>query len=156
MLTAGTPAPDFDAPDCRGQPVRLSALRGKQVVLFFFPRAFSPACTLEVRHFRDNHARIQGLDAELIGVSVDRPERQCQFAEAEQLTFTLVPDPERRISEAYGVVWPVLKVDRRATFLIDAQGIIEDVINHEVRVYRHLDDVLEQLLRRKRTVSPSP
>ncbi|MFZ5439889.1 MAG: peroxiredoxin [Myxococcota bacterium] len=146
MLKRGDVAPDFDAVDCRGERVTLAGFRGKKkVVLFFFPRAFTPACTLEVRNFRDNHARISAAGAELIGVSVDRSEKNCKFAEAEGLQFRLIGDESRVISEKYGVVWPVLRIDRRATFVIDEQGVIDEVIHHEVQVYRHLEDVLERL-----------
>ncbi len=146
MLQRGDIAPDFDAVDCRGERVSIGEYKGKRkVVLFFFPRAFTPACTLEVRNFRDNHERISTAGAELIGVSVDRAERNCKFAEAEGLQFRLVGDESRMISELYGVVWPVLRIDRRATFVIDEQGVIVDVIHHEVQVYRHLEDVLERI-----------
>lgn len=145
MLQKGDLAPTFEALDCRGQLLRLESLRGKKVVLFFFPRAFTPACTLEVRNFRDNYTSISQLNAELVGVSVDRSERNCRFAEAEGLQFRLIGDESRVISEKYGVVWPVLKIDRRATFVINEAGVIEDVIHHEIQVYRHLEDVLERL-----------
>jgi peroxiredoxin Q/BCP len=85
------------------------------------------------------------LNAELIGISVDRSERNCKFADAEGLQFTLIGDESRVISERFGVVWPVLKIDRRATFVIDETGRIEDTIHHEIQVYRHLEDVLERL-----------
>ena len=145
MLQPGDQAPDFQAYDCKGRPVSLSAFRGRRVVLFFFPRAFTPNCTIEIRHFRDNQARIESKNAVLIGVSVDKPETQCRFAEAESIDFHLIGDQDRAISEKYGVVWPVLRIDRRATFIIDAEGRIEKVINHELQVWKHLDDVLAQL-----------
>ena len=145
MLQRGDMAPDFDAVDCRGHRITLSEFKGKKVVLFFFPRAFTPACTLEVRNFRDNHEKIATAGAELIGISVDRAERNCKFAEADQLQFKLIGDESRVISETYGVVWPVLRIDRRATFVIDEQGLIIEVIHHEVQVYRHLEDVLERI-----------
>lgn len=146
MLRPGDLAPDFDTVDCRGERVHLAGYRGlRRVVLFFFPKAFTPACTLEVRNFRDNYQRITQLDAELIGVSVDKAERQCRFALEEQLQFRLIADESRVLSEQYGVVWPVLRVDRRATFVIGLDGRVEDVIHHEVQVYRHLEDVLDRL-----------
>ncbi|MDX2013178.1 MAG: peroxiredoxin [Myxococcaceae bacterium] len=146
MLNVGDLAPDFDTVDCRGERLVLSAFRGqRKVVLFFFPKAFSPACTLEVRNFRDNYEQIRSLNAELIGVSVDKSERQCRFAIDEGLQFRLIGDESRAISERYGVVWPVLRVDRRATFVIGLDGRIEDVFQHEVQVYRHLEDVLARL-----------
>jgi peroxiredoxin Q/BCP len=150
MLQLGDLAPDFDTVDCRGERLVLSSFRGqRKVVLFFFPKAFSPACTVEVRHFRDNYDRIRGLNAELIGVSVDKADRQCRFALDEGLQFRLVGDESRVISEQYGVIWPVLRVDRRATFVIGFDGRIEDVFHHEVQVYRHLEDVLERLSRER-------
>ncbi len=145
MLKVGDQAPDFDTVDCRGERVRLSDFKGKKVVLFFFPRAFTVACTLEVQNFRDNYERITSFNAELIGVSVDKAERNCKFAETEKLQFRLIGDEQRVLSELYGVVWPVLKIDRRATFVIDEQGVIVEVIHHEVQVYRHLEDVLAKL-----------
>lgn len=145
MLAVGDVAPDFTATDCQGAPVRLSSLRGRRVVLFFFPKAFTVGCTIENRAFRDNHLLIRELGAELVGISTDTQRTQCEFAEREDIRFSLLGDPEREISRAYDVLWPVLNVDRRVTFLIDPQGRIEQIIRHEVRVYRHLDDVLRYL-----------
>jgi peroxiredoxin Q/BCP len=152
MLNKGDLAPDFAATDCQGRAFRLSDFRGKRkVVLFFFPRAFTPACTIEIRAFRDNQALIESKGAVLVGISVDNHVRQCEFAKAEHIDFHLIGDESRSISEPYGVVWPVLRIDRRATFLIGEDGRIEEVMHHEVQVYRHLDDVLARL-----GVAPSP
>ncbi|WP_309896195.1 peroxiredoxin [Archangium sp.] len=145
MLDVGDSAPDFTGTDCRGRPFSLSAMRGQRLVLFFFPKAFTIACTEETRHFRDNHERIRALGAELVGVSVDTVKTQCAFAEKEAIHFPLLGDEERTISKAYDVLWPLLNVDRRVTYIIDPQGRIETVIRHEVRVYKHLDDVLRYL-----------
>ena len=145
MLDVGDLAPDFTGTDCQGHPFSLSALRGRRVVLFFFPRAFTIGCVVENRAFRDNHERIRELGAELVGVSVDTVKTQCDFAAQENIRFTLLGDEERTISRQYGVLWPVLNIDRRVTYIIDPRGIIESVIRHEVRVYRHLDDVLRYL-----------
>ncbi len=153
MLKAGDLAPDFTAIDCQGNPVSLSAFRGRRVVLFFFPKAFTLGCTIENRAFRDNHALIRSLGAELIGVSVDTVQRQCEFAEQENLRFALIGDESKEIGRAWDVLWPVLEIDRRATFLINPEGVIEHVIHHEVRVYRHLDDVLAWLRERPLTGS---
>jgi len=153
MLSAGDPAPDFESVDCAGRPVRLRDFAGQRVVLFFFPKAFSVGCTEEIRHFRDNQARIRELGAELVGVSVDNFERQCAFAKQEQVDFPLLGDSDRRLSGLYGVLWPLVRVDRRVTFIISPDGVVEDVIKHETRVYRHLDDVLAALQRR---AAPAP
>jgi len=145
MIQVGDPAPGFTATDCQGQALSLASLRGRRVVLFFFPRAFTIGCTIETRAFRDNHALIQKLGAELVGVSVDSVRTQCAFAEQENIHFALLGDEERRISTAYDVLWPVLNVDRRVTFIIGPTGKVESIIRHEIRVYRHLDDVLRYL-----------
>jgi peroxiredoxin Q/BCP len=147
MLKVGAPAPDFEGVDCGGQPVRLRDFRGRRVVLFFFPKAFTVGCTQEVRHFRDHQARIQELGAELIGVSVDNVAKQCAFAKQERIEFPLLGDSDRTLSELFGVLWPLLRLDRRVTFVIGPQGVVENVIQHEVRVSQHLEDVLETLQR---------
>ncbi|MCP3144690.1 peroxiredoxin [Pyxidicoccus xibeiensis] len=145
MPAVGDSAPDFNATDCQGAPLRLSSLRGRRVVLFFFPKAFTIGCTIENRAFRDNHQLLKELGAELVGVSVDTQRTQCEFAQKEAIHFALLGDEDRAISRAYDALWPVLNVDRRITFIIDPHGRIEHVIRHEMRVYRHLDDVLRYL-----------
>ena len=145
MIQVGDPAPDFSATDCQGRPVSLASLRGRRVVLFFFPKAFTPGCTIETRAFRDNHGQIQALGAELVGVSVDTVRTQCAFAAKEDIHFALIGDEDRRISTRYDVLWPLLNVDRRVTFIISPTGTVEAIIRHELRVYRHLDDVLRYL-----------
>src|SRR5256885_892147 len=134
MVKAGDIAPEFEATDCLGRSVKLSELKGKRVVLFFFPKAFTPACTIEVRNFRDHQAQIESMNATLIGVSLDKPERQCEFAKAESIDFALIGDASRKISDAYGVVWPVMRRDRRATFVIEADGKIEDIFHHKIQI----------------------
>ena len=153
MLDVGQAAPDFTGLDCQQRPVSLAALKGRRVVLFFFPKAFTLGCTEETRHFRDNHARIQALGAELVGVSVDSVATQCAFAQRENVHFALLGDEGRTLSRAYDVLWPVLNVDRRVTYIIDPQGIIESVIRHEVRIYKHLDDVLHYLREHPRSAA---
>ncbi len=146
MLKTGDAAPDFSTIDCRGEAISLSQFRcKKKVVLFFFPRAFTPYCTEEVRYFQEHYARITAAGAELIGVSVDKHERNCEFAKSENLEFRLLGDESHAISEKYGVLWPQLRIDRRATFFIGLDGIIEGVLHHETEVSRHLDDVLSRL-----------
>jgi peroxiredoxin Q/BCP len=100
---------------------------------------------VEIRNFRDNQAKIEAKNATLVGVSLDKQARQCEFAKSEQIDFALIGDESREISDAYGLVWPLLRRDRRATFVIDEGGKILEVIHHETRVYKHLDDVLTTL-----------
>lgn len=145
MLKVGDKAPAFSGQDCQGREVSLSALRGRRVVLFFFPRVFTLGCTIENRYFRDHYEEVSELGAELVGVSVDPQAKSCEFAEQEDIHFALLSDASREISRDYDVLWPVFNVDRRITFVISPDGVIERIIHHELRVYRHLDDVLEHL-----------
>ena len=145
MLSVGAIAPDFTGIDCRGRPVRLVDYRGKRVVLFFYPKTFTVLCTAEARAFRDHHEEIRELGAELIGISCDPIETQCRFASEEGIDFPLLADESRQISERYDVLWPQSRRDRRVTFVVGPDGVIEETIHHEVRVWRHLDDVLAHL-----------
>ncbi len=154
MLGVGDAAPDFEARDCQGRTVRLSDYRGRRVVLFFFPKAFTAGCTEEIRHFRDNQARIRALGAELVGVSVDKPQVNCDFARAENIEYPLLGDSDRAISEKFGVLWPLVRINRRVTFVLSPDGRVEEVIQHERQVWRHLDDVIAAL--EKRVGAPAP
>jgi len=81
----------------------------------------------------------------LIGVSVDSLETQCAFAKQEQVEFPMLGDSDRKLSGLFGVLWPLVRLDRRVTFVIGPEGVVEQVIQHEVRVSQHLDDVLAAL-----------
>lgn len=147
MLKVGDIAPDFECQTTDGRALRLSDLRGRRVVLYFFPKAFTPGCTFETRRFRDNYPDVAALGAEVIGISVDEHSTQCDFAKAEELSFPLVADAERDISRAYDALWPVIAIDKRVTYVIDPEGRIEAVFRHEFQVSRHLDDVVQHLKR---------
>lgn len=150
MLDVGSAAPDFEGEAHDGRHIRLSELRGRPVVLYFFPRAFTPICTVETSRFRDNYAELSALGAEVIGVSPDPSERQCEFGRQLEVRFPLVADPDRRICQAYGVLWPLVPRARRITFIIGETGRIEHVSSHEFQVSKHLDEVLRHLARRQR------
>ncbi|HET9157096.1 MAG TPA: peroxiredoxin [Myxococcaceae bacterium] len=145
MLGVGDRAPDFEARDCQGRTVRLEDFRGRRLVLFFFTKAFTAGCTEEIRHFRDNQTRIRALGGELVGVSVDRPDVQCDFARSEKIEYPLLGDSDRKISDQFGVLWPLVRINRRVTFVVSPDGLIEEVIQHERQVWRHLDDVIVAL-----------
>ena len=153
MLAVGAAAPQFEAQSSDGRTVRLSDFRGKAVVLYFFPKAFTPLCTMETRRFRDNHGDIAALGAEVIGVSSDEFDVQCEFGQRQQVNFPLLADPDRRIASAYGVLWPMFGRARRITFVIAEDGNIELVCWHEFQVSKHLDEVLLHLQRRGRAAA---
>lgn len=149
MLKAGDIAPDFDVPASDGRRIRLADLRGRPVVLYFFPKAFTPSCTTEVIGFRDNYPELTRLGAEVLGVSTDGLDTQCRFATRHEVGFPLIGDEDRRICRAYGVLWALLPLAKRVTFVIDEEGVIERVLHHEFQVSKHLDGVVQQLEQRR-------
>jgi peroxiredoxin len=148
MLNLGDVAPDFSAEASDGRRLSLSELRGSVVVLYFFPRAFTPICTRETARFRDHHADFSALGARIVGVSPDPLETQCEFGSRQGVQFPLLADPERRIAASYGVLWPLLPRVRRVTFVISEAGRVELVASNELQVSKHVDAVLEHLRRR--------
>lgn len=147
MLQAGDTAPDFEAPCADGRHLRLRDFRGRRhVVLYFFPRDFTPGCTKEACSFRDHRSEVAQLDGEIVGVSLDSVDRHAAFAEKYRLPFPLVSDEGGRIATKYGVArlrgWLPTK---RVTFVIDKQGTIRKVIHSEFGIDRHIDEALATL-----------
>jgi peroxiredoxin Q/BCP len=150
MLQEGQPAPEFTLKDGAGNTVRLSDLRGKKVILYFYPKDDTPGCTKEACDFRDGHARITDRGAVVLGVSPDDEASHTRFAEKFNLPFRLLADPEARTAIAYGV-WKeknnygktTMGVER-TTFLIDEQGKIAKIFPR-VKVDGHFDEVLAGL-----------
>lgn len=145
MIAVGERAPDFTAMAGDGQLLTLSKLRGHWIVLYFFPKAFTPGCTAETKSFRDNYDDLRALGAEVVGVSTDDADTQCRFADTHAVKFPLIGDRDKRISRAYGVLWPIIPIDKRVTVMIDPSGVVRAVFRHEFQVLKHLDDVLNYL-----------
>lgn len=130
---AGDPAPDFELQTDEGTTVRLADYRGKQVVLFFYPRADTPGCIKEACGFRDDYLAFQGQDVIVLGISPDTVRAQRRFRERYSFPYPLLADADHRVAEAYGV-WEgkqlfgiTYKGVMRTTFLIDEQGKIRRV-----------------------------
>jgi thioredoxin-dependent peroxiredoxin len=152
MPQAGTPAPDFELPDDEGRLRRLSAERGRWVVLYFYPKDDTSGCTVEACGFRDANDEILARDAVVLGVSVLGSESKAAFKRKNNLPFTLLADEGHEVAELFGT-W-VQKTNygrtymgvQRATFLIDPRGIIRRVWprvtpeNHPAEVLQALDD----------------
>jgi peroxiredoxin Q/BCP len=143
----GDPAPDFALPDADGATVRLSDLRGRKVVLFFYPKDMTPGCTQEACDLRDRHARIQAAGAVVLGVSPDGPKSHAKFVAKYDLPFTLLADVDNAAALAYGV-WKEKAMYgksymgiERTTFLIDEAGVVARVWP-KVKVTGHGDEVL--------------
>ena len=150
MLKVGERAPDFTATSTDNRTIRLSDLKGRHVVLFFFPKAFTTGCTIESKQFRDVYPVIQRLHGEVIGISIDKHETQCDFAASLGTGYPMVGDERGELSKLFEVVRPILGVARRVTYVIDDQGVIQGVFSHELLVTKHIDNVLDCLQKLER------
>ena len=145
---SGDKAPDFTAPTDGGGTLKLSSLKGRNVVLYFYPKDDTPGCTREACGFRDNLAMLGAADTVVVGVSRDSAERHDTFKAKFELPFRLVSDEDGSICEAYGVWVEKQSYGRsymgieRATFLIDRKGVIRNVWR-KVRVPGHVEAVSE-------------
>jgi peroxiredoxin Q/BCP len=134
MLTIGDTAPDFTSTDQNGDTVKLSDYRGRRVALYFYPKDDTPGCTAQACSLRDNYSDLQAAGYEVLGVSTDSQASHQKFANKYDLPFRLVADTDKQIVEAYGVWQEKSNYGRtymgivRTTFVIDAQGIITDII----------------------------
>jgi thioredoxin-dependent peroxiredoxin len=150
ILKAGDKAPQFTAAKSGGGKISLADLRGKSVVLYFFPRDSTPGCTLEACSFRDHLAELQEKDTVVLGVSTDSVKAHDKFAENHRLLFTLVSDEDRKIVQAYGVWGQKSFMGRkyqgtfRVTFLIGPDGRIKKVWP-KVKPLGHAKEVLAAL-----------
>ena len=150
MIEPGQPAPDFELPDQEGRPVRLSDLRGRPVVLYFYPRADTPGCTTQACGIRDRSAEYGAADAVVLGVSPDTVEDVAKFAGKHGLHFTLLADADHAVAEQYGTWVEKSMYGRkrmgvaRATFVIDPEGRVARVFP-KVSPKTHDDVVLEAL-----------
>ena len=123
-LNAGDKAPDFNLPGTDGKSHKLSSLKGKTVVLAWYPAAFTGGCTAECRQFRDSGDVLKKFDVVYFMASVDDPEKNKQFAEQEQANFPMLSDPTRATALAYGVVSSPTGLAKRWTFYIGPDGKI--------------------------------
>jgi peroxiredoxin Q/BCP len=140
LLRAGEPAPGFEAPDQHGNVVRFGDLRGKPVVLYFYPADDTPGCTREGIGFTQQKAEFAKANTEIVGVSTDSGESHKKFCEKYDLTVTLAADPTKATTRAFGVLKESGSA-MRTTFLVDKSGKIAKVWEN-VKVDGHVEDVL--------------
>lgn len=147
MLKEGDLAPEFELKDQDGKTVKLSDYKGKQsVVLFFYPKDFSPGCTAEACAFRDNYDTFKQKGAEVIGISADDPESHTGFIKKHGLQFELLVDPKGATAEKYGIKRLLLGLlPGRVTFVIDKQGIIRKIFSSNTDMQAHVKESLEIL-----------
>lgn len=148
MIKEGNAAPDFTATNTNGETVRLKDLRGKKVVLYFYPKDDTPGCTKEACSFRDSFAQFRKQGIEVIGVSTDSEASHKKFTAKYELPFTLLADTDHSIADAYGVYGEKKFMGRtymgvkRMTFLIDEKGKVRKVFE-KVKPEEHAQEVLE-------------
>ena len=146
----GDKAPDFTLPDQAGNPVSLSGLRGKTVVLYFYPKADTPGCTTQACGVRDHRSDYERAGAVVLGVSPDPVKRTAAFDKKYGLGFPLLADEDHSVAEAYGVWVEKSMYGRtymgmeRSTFVIDPDGVVQEVFR-KVKPAQHDDLVLGEL-----------
>jgi peroxiredoxin Q/BCP len=150
MIEEGKTAPDFVLTSDAGERVKLSDLRGKPVVLYFYPKDDTPGCTKQACGIRDAYAEFQQRGAVVLGVSPDNEASHVKFREKYSLPFTLLADPDHDVAEDYGVwveknAYGKKKMGvERSTFIIDSEGNVAKVMRR-VKPDTHADDVLAAL-----------
>jgi peroxiredoxin Q/BCP len=150
MLNEGDQAPDFTVRTDTGVPMKLSELKGKRVVLYFYPKADTPGCTAEACEFRDDSTAFGRKNAVIVGISPDKPAAQAKFKTKYDLPFTLLADEDKSVAQAYGV-WKeknmygkkVMGIER-TTFLIGTDGKIQKIWP-KVKAQGHAAEVLASL-----------
>ena len=144
MVEEGKPAPEFELESDSGETVRLSELRGKPVVLYFYPKDDTPGCTRQACAIRDAWGEFQRAGAEVLGISADSQASHERFKSKYELPFTLLADPERTLSEPYDVGQEGKTSYERSTFVIDADGNVATILRR-VSPDDHADQVLAAL-----------
>lgn len=150
-LKVGSKAPEFNLPASTGEKISLKSLRGKNVVLYFYPKDDTPGCTKEACGFRDKLEQFKKKGTVIFGVSKDSLDSHQKFIEKYGLTFSLLSDEDHAVSEKYGVYkeksmygkkyWGI----ERSTFVIDPEGKLKAIFR-KVKIENHIEEVLEALI----------
>jgi peroxiredoxin Q/BCP len=149
-LEPGDVAPEFSLPDADGAVVSLSALRGQQVIVYFYPAAMTPGCTKEACDFRDNLGALARSGLTVLGVSHDPPDRLAKFRDKEGLNFPLLSDPGYQVHQAYGAYGAKTLYGKktvgviRSTFVIDPAGKVARAY-YNVKATGHVERLLKDL-----------
>jgi peroxiredoxin Q/BCP len=147
-LRIGDKAPDFTVNDQDGKAVKLSSLKGKKVVLYFYPKDMTPGCTTEACNLRDNYKLLMKQGYEVLGISTDNEKTHQKFIARENLPFRLLADTDKKVHDLYGTWIEKSMYGRkymgtaRNTFVIDEKGMIEDIIQ-KVDTKNHIDQILK-------------
>ncbi|WP_181310346.1 thioredoxin-dependent thiol peroxidase [Nocardioides campestrisoli] len=142
-LTVGDPAPDFTLTSDTGEQVSLADLRGRRVIVYFYPAAMTPGCTKQACDFTDSLASLQAAGYEVVGISPDKPEKLAKFRERDALTITLLSDPDKATMQAYGafgekkLYGKVVEGVIRSTVVVDPEGNVE-LAQYNVKATGHV------------------
>jgi peroxiredoxin Q/BCP len=142
-LSPGDPAPDFTLPSDDGSTVTLSDLRGRKVIVYFYPAAMTPGCTKQACDFTDSLSSLEGAGYEVLGISPDAPAKLAKFRARDSLTITLLSDADRSVMKAYGAFGEKKLYGKtvegviRSTFVVDEEGRIE-VAQYNVKATGHV------------------
>ncbi|MFI6561521.1 MULTISPECIES: thioredoxin-dependent thiol peroxidase [unclassified Streptomyces] len=149
-LQPGDVAPDFTLPDADGNGVSLSSHKGRKVIVYFYPAALTPGCTKQACDFTDNLDVLAGAGYDVIGISPDKPEKLAKFREKESLKVTLLADPEKTVTEAYGAYGEKKNYGKtymgviRSTVIVDEEGKVERAL-YNVRATGHVAKIIKDL-----------
>lgn len=146
-LASGDQAPEFSLKDQNGVERSLSGIKGKPLVLFFYPKDDTPGCTMEACAFRDSYNELQQLGAEVWGISGDDAGSHRRFAERHRLPYPLLVDAGNRVREAFGVAKAMFVLPGRVTYVIDGEGVVRHVFNNLLDGPAHRREALECLKR---------
>lgn len=147
-LKAGDKVPNFTVNDQDGNAVSLSDYKGKKLVVFFYPKASTPTCTVEACNLGENYKALQDAGYEILGVSADSEKRQSNFKNKFNFPYPLLADTEKEVINAFGVWGPKKFMGRefdgihRVTFIVNGEGVVERVID-KVKAKIHTDQILE-------------
>jgi peroxiredoxin Q/BCP len=150
VIEEGKPAPEFELTSDSGDTISLAELRGKPVVLYFYPKDDTPGCTKQACGIRDAYGEFERAGAVVLGVSPDDERSHVKFKQKYELPFTLLADPDHAVAEQYGVwgeksyMGKTFMGVNRSTFVIDADGNVKKVM-HDVKPATHADEVLAAL-----------
>jgi peroxiredoxin Q/BCP len=149
-LAPGDQAPDFSLTSDTGEEVSLSGLRGRKVIVYFYPAAMTPGCTKQACDFTDSLDSLRGAGYEVLGISPDKPEKLAKFRERDALTLTLLSDPDREVMQAWGaygekkLYGKLVQGVIRSTFVVDEDGTIE-VAQYNVKATGHVAKLRKDL-----------
>lgn len=149
-LTIGNQAPDFNLPNATGKMVSMANYKGSWLVLYFYPKDDTPACSKEACHFRDDLVQLEKLGAKVVGVSVDDGRSHSEFAKKYNLPFPLLSDVNGKVADSYGALTNlfVIKIAKRYTFLIDPQGKLQKSYL-SVDTSKHSQQIIDDLIKLK-------